>query len=67
LRIVAQFATAIVTGVGRHHPAVRALRRNLIRFALRRCETCKTNHGTERRNSEEYLDHVPTSLAERFA
>jgi hypothetical protein len=72
LRIAAQFANAIVTRVRRHHPPVRALRGNLAAerftlFALGHCETCKTTHGTEHRNSEEYLDHVPTSIAERLA
>jgi hypothetical protein len=67
LRIAPQLANAIVTGVGRHHPPVRALRGNLILFALGDCEICETSHGTERRNSEEYLDHMPTSIAERVA
>jgi hypothetical protein len=34
------------------------------RFALGHCETCKATHATEHRNGEEYLDHVPTSIAE---
>jgi hypothetical protein len=67
LCIAAQFANAIVTRVRRHHPPVRALRGNLAAerftlFALGHCETCKTTHRTEYRNSEEYLDHVPTLL-----
>jgi hypothetical protein len=58
--------------VRRHHPLVRALRGNLAAerytlFALGHCETCKTTDGTERRNGKEYLDHVPTSIAERLA
>src|SRR5215510_5819788 len=64
LRIAAQSASAIVTRVRRHHPPVRALRGNLILFALGHCEICKADHASEYRNSEEYLDHVPTSLAE---
>jgi hypothetical protein len=35
-------------------------------FALSHCETCKTTHGTEYRNGEEYLDHAPISIAERL-
>jgi hypothetical protein len=67
LRIAAQFANAIVTRVRRHHPPVRALRGNVAaeRFtpcALGHCETGKTTHGTKDRDSEEYLDHVPTPL-----
>jgi hypothetical protein len=72
LRIAAQFANATVKRVRRHHPPVRALRGNLTAkrftlFALGDCETCKTTHGTEYRNSDEYLDHVPTPLLERLA
>jgi hypothetical protein len=82
LRIAAQFlkfVTAVVTRVRRHNPPVRALRFQLRQqrgnvtakrftlFALGHCETCKTSHGTEYRNREEYLDHVPTSVAERLA
>jgi hypothetical protein len=76
---VAQFASAIVTRVRRHRPPVRALRLQLCQqrrnvaaerftlFALGHCKTCKTTHGTEYRNREEHLDHVPTSIAERLA
>jgi hypothetical protein len=72
LRIAPQFANAIVTRVRRHHPPVRALRGNftsecITLFALGHCETCKTIQGTEYRNSEEYLDHVLISIAERPA
>jgi hypothetical protein len=72
LRIAAQFANATVTRVRRHHPPVRALRGNLAAerfalFTLGHCEICKTTHGTEYRNCEEYLDHVPTPLLERLA
>jgi hypothetical protein len=66
LRIAAHFANAIVTRVRRHHPPVRALRGNFTLFALGHCEICKTTHATEYRDSEEYLDHVPTSLADRL-
>jgi hypothetical protein len=71
LRIAAQFANATVTRVRRHHPPMRALRGNFAAerftlFALGHRETCKTTHGTEYRNSEEYLDHVPTSIAGRL-
>jgi hypothetical protein len=52
---------ATVTRIRRHHPPVSALRRNFTLFALGHCQTCKTAHGTEYRNGEEYLDHVPTS------
>jgi hypothetical protein len=50
---------------------VRALRGNLVAgrftlFAFGHCETCKTTHGTEHRNTQEYLDHVPTCIAERL-
>jgi hypothetical protein len=72
LRIAARFANAIVMRVRPHHPPVRALRGNLaaerfILFVLRHCETCKIVHGTEYRNSEEHLDHVPTFIAEHLA
>jgi hypothetical protein len=72
LRIAARFASAIVTRVRRHHPPVRALRGNraaerFTLFVLGHCEACKTTHRPEYRNSEEYLDHVPTSIAERLA
>jgi hypothetical protein len=72
LRIATHFANATVTRVRRHHPPVRALRGSLVAerftlFALGHCKTCKATHGTEHRNSEEYLDHVPTSIAERLA
>jgi len=72
LRIAARFANAIVTWVRRHHAPVRALRGNLAAgrftlFALGQRQACKTIHATEYRNSEEYLDHVPTSIAERLA
>jgi len=72
LRIAAQFTNAIVTRVRRHNPPVCALRGDVAAerftlFALGHCETCKTTHGTEYRNREEYLDHVPTSVAERLA
>jgi hypothetical protein len=67
LRVVSQFVNAAVSGVGRHHTPVRALRgdfaaERLTLFALGQCQTCKTSEGTEYRNSEEYLDHVPTSI-----
>jgi hypothetical protein len=63
---------AIVTRVRRHHPPVRAPRGFLAAgrftlFDLSHCVTCKTTYGTEHRNSEEYLDHPPTSIAERLA
>jgi len=72
LRIAAQFANAIVTRVRRHNTPVRALRGNVAAegftlFTLGHCGTCKTTHGTEYRNGEEYLDHVPTSIAKRLA
>jgi len=72
LRIAAQFANATVAWVRRHRPPVCALRGNLAAerftlFALGHCETCKTTHGSKYRNSEECLDHVPTSIAERLA
>jgi hypothetical protein len=67
LRIAAQPASAIVTRIWRHHAPVRALRGNFNLFALRHCEICNTTHATEYRNSEEYLDHVPTSITERLA
>jgi hypothetical protein len=67
LRIVEQPASAIVTWVRRHHAPVRALRGSFTLFALGHCEICNTTHATEYRNSEEYLDHVPTSLAECLA
>jgi hypothetical protein len=73
----AQFVSAIVTRVRRHRPSpVRALRFQLsyqrgnvaverfTLFVLGHCETCKTTHGTDYRNSEEYLDHVRASLVE---
>jgi hypothetical protein len=60
LRIASQFVNATVTRIRRHHPPVSALRRNFTLFALGHCETCKTAHGTEYRNGEEYLDHVPS-------
>jgi hypothetical protein len=69
LRIATQLASAIVTRVRRHHAPVRALRGILAAerlFALGHCEICNTTHATEYRYSEEYLDHVPTSLAERL-
>jgi hypothetical protein len=81
LRIAAQFlefVTAVVTRVRRHNPPVRALRFQLCQqrgnvtaerftlFALGHRETCKTTHGTEYRNREEYFDHMPTSVAERL-
>jgi hypothetical protein len=75
LRIAAQLADAIVALVRRHRPPpVRALRFQLCQqggnvaaerfalFVLGHCETCKTTHATDYRNSEEYLGHVPTSL-----
>jgi hypothetical protein len=51
---------------------VRALGGNLAAerftlFALGHCEICRTTHATEYRNGEEYLHHVPTSIAERLA
>jgi hypothetical protein len=70
LRITAQLANAIVTRVRRHHAPVCALRGNLAAerlFALGHREICNTTRATEYRNSEEYLDHVPTSLAECLA
>jgi hypothetical protein len=72
LRIAAQPASAVVTRVRRHHAPVRALRGGLAAecftlFALGHCDICNTTHATEYRNSEEYLVHVPTSLAERLA
>jgi len=80
LRIATQSASATVTLVRRHRvPPVRALRfqpcqrrgngaaERLTLFALGHCETCKTAHRTENRSSEEYLDHVPTSIAECLA
>jgi hypothetical protein len=71
LHIAAQIAKATVPRVRRHHPPVRTLSGNLAAerftlFALGHCETCKTTHRTEYRNGEEYLDHVPTSIAERL-
>ena len=67
LRIAAQFANAIVTRVRRHHPPVRALRGHFTLLTLGHCEICKATHASEYRNGEEYLDHVPTSLADRLA
>jgi len=67
LRTATQSANAIVLRVRTHYPAVRALGGYLAaeRFTLLvlgHCETCKTAHGTKYRNSEKYLDHVPTLL-----
>jgi hypothetical protein len=67
LRIAAQFVNATVTRVRRHHPPVRALRGSIAAerftlFALGHCQTCITTHGTEYHNSEDYLDHMPTSI-----
>jgi hypothetical protein len=67
LRIAAQLASAIVTRVRRHYAPVGALRGRFTLFALGHCEICNTTHATEYRNSEEYLDHVPTSLFECLA
>jgi hypothetical protein len=72
LRIAAHPASAIVARVRRHHAPVRALRGSLAAerftlFALGHCEICNTTHATNYRNSEKYLDHVPTSLAKRLA
>jgi hypothetical protein len=58
--------------VRRHRPPVRALRGNVAAerftlFVLGHCETCKAIDRTEYRNSEEYLDHVPASIAGRLA
>ena len=67
LRIASQFLNATVTRVRRHHPPVRTLGGNLAAervtlSALGHCETCKTTHGTEYCNGEDYLYHVPTSM-----
>ena len=67
LRIASQFLNATVTRVRRHHPPVRTLGGNLAAervtlSALGHCETCKTTHGTEYCNGEDYLYHVPTSI-----
>jgi hypothetical protein len=71
-RGLAGCGTTIVTRVRRHHLSVRAPRGLLVAdrftlFALSHCETCKTTHSTEYRNSEEYPDHALTSIAEFLA
>jgi len=72
LGIAALVATAGVTRVRRHRSPMCALGGNVpaggfARFALGHCETCKATDATEDRNGEEYLDHVPTSIAKRLA
>jgi hypothetical protein len=69
--IAAQSAETIVTRVRRHRPPpVSALRLQLFLisgdvagerftlFALGHCDTCKTTHGTEHCNRDEFLDHA---------
>jgi hypothetical protein len=77
---IAQSFDATVALVRRHRPPpVRTLRfqpcqrrgndaaERVTLLALGHCETCKTAHGTEYRNREEHLDHLPTSIATRPA
>jgi hypothetical protein len=71
LRIAAAFVTAIVTRVRRHRPSVGALRFFLFqqsgnvtaeRFTLFVLRHREISHGTEYRNCDKFLDHVPPPL-----
>jgi hypothetical protein len=69
----AQLVCAIIVRVRRHYPSMRALRvllcqhrqdlggERFILFVLRHRQTWKVGYGTEYRNSDENLDHEPTS------
>ncbi len=75
LLIAAQSVEAIVMRVRRHYTPVRAPRfplcqhrgnfgdERFILFVLGHREICKITHGTEYRNRDKYLDHVPTSVS----